>query len=260
VRSAQELWKNRHLLRSLVERDLRSRYKQATLGLVWALVPPVSLLLVFVVLANRLTDIDTKGTPYALYAFIGLLAWTFFSSGINGSSNSLVSNSSLLNKVACPRELFPLGTIAVAAVDTCIAALVLPILFIVNETAPQPASVYAPLLIVIEIAFTVGVGLMLSVLVVYIRDLRHAMTLVLQIGLLLTPVAYGFDEIPSQWRWVYSLVNPLGPVIDGYRRTILQNEPPQWLYTGLGALGATAFLVFGFWLLRRLEGGIVDVS
>src|SRR5215207_6938797 len=105
-----DLWKNRQLLRSLVERDLRSRYKQATLGFLWALVPPVSLLLVFVVLANRLTDIDTQGTPYALYAFIGLLAWTFFSSGVNGSSNSLVSNASLLNKVACPRELFPLGT------------------------------------------------------------------------------------------------------------------------------------------------------
>jgi ABC-2 type transport system permease protein/lipopolysaccharide transport system permease protein len=260
VRSARELWRNRELLRSLVERDLRSRYKQATLGFLWALVPPVSLLLVFVVLANHLTDINTNGVPYALFAFLGLLGWTFFSAGVNGSAMSLVSNAALLNKVACPRELFPLGTIAVAAVDTCIAALVLPILFVANDMVPQPASIYVPLLLVIEIAFTVGVGLMLSVLVVYQRDLRHALSLVLQLGLLLTPVAYGFDEIPSGFRWIYSLVNPLGPVIDGYRRTMLENEPPQWLYTGLGALGATFFLVFGFWLLRRLEGGIVDVS
>jgi ABC-type polysaccharide/polyol phosphate export permease len=260
VRSAQELWKDRELLRSLVERDLRSRYKQATLGFLWALVPPVSLLLVFVVLANHLTDIDTQGTPYALFAFLGLLGWTFFSSGVNGSATSLVNNTALLNKVACPRELFPLGTIAVAGVDTLIAALVLPVLFVVNDTAPQPASVYVPLLLLIELGFTVGVGLMLSVLVVYLRDIRHALSLILQIGLLLTPVAYGFDEIPSQFRWIYSLVNPLGPVIDGYRRTILLDEAPQWLYTGLGALGATVYLVLGFWLLRRLEGGIVDVS
>jgi ABC-type polysaccharide/polyol phosphate export permease len=259
-RSARELWKNRELLRSLVERDLRARYKQATLGFLWALVPPVSLLLVFVVLADHLTNINTKGVPYALFAFLGLLGWTFFSSGVNGSAMSLVSNTALLNKVACPRELFPLGTISVAAVDTCIAALVLPILFVVNDTVPQPASIYVPLLVLIELAFTVGVGLMLSVLVVYQRDLRHALGLALQLGLLLTPVAYGFDEIPSGFRWIYSLVNPLGPVIDGYRRTILQNEPPQWLYTGLGALSATAFLVLGFWLLRRLEGGIPDVS
>jgi ABC-type polysaccharide/polyol phosphate export permease len=260
VRSARELWSNRELLRSLVERDLRSRYKQATLGFLWALVQPVSLLLVFVVLADHLTDINTNGMPYALFAFLGLLGWTFFSSSINGAATSLVNNASLLNKVACPRELFPLGTIAVAGVDTCIAALVLPILFVVNDTAPQPASVYVPVLVLIELAFTIGVGLMLSVLVVYLRDLRHALSLMLQVGLLLTPVAYGFDEIPAQYRWIYSLVNPLGPVIDGYRRTVLLNEAPQWLYTGLGALGAAFFLVFGFWLLRRLEGGIVDVS
>jgi ABC-type polysaccharide/polyol phosphate export permease len=260
VRSARELWKNRELLRSLVERDLRARYKQATLGFLWALVPPLSLLVVFVVLANHLTDINTGGTPYALFAFLGLLGWTFFSSGVSNAATSLVSNTALLNKVACPRELFPLGTIATAAVDTCVASLVLPFLFVANQTVPQPASIYVPLLIVIEVAFTIGAGLMLSVLIVYVRDLRHALTLVMQLGLLLTPVAYGFDEIPAQFRWIYSLVNPLGPVIDGYRRTILLNEAPQWLYTGLAALSATGFLIFGFWLLRRLEGGIVDVS
>ena len=248
------------MLRSLVERDLRSRYKQATLGFLWALVPPLSLLLVFVVLANRLTDIDTRGTPYALFAFIGLLAWTFFSSGVSGGATSLLSNTSLLNKVACPRELFPLGSIATAGVDTCVAAVVLPVLFIVNDWAPQPASVYVPLLILIEVAFTVGVALMLSVFVVYLRDLRHALPLVMQLGLLITPVAYGFYLIPVEWRWLYSLANPLGPVIDGYRRTILLNEAPQWQYTGLAALSATFFLVFGLWVMKRLEGGIVDVT
>src|SRR5262245_2045129 len=98
VRAARELWKHRELLRSLVERELRSRYKQATLGFVWALVPPVSLLLVFVVLADHITNIDTNGVPYALFTFLGLLGWTFFSTGINGAAMSLVTNAQLLNK------------------------------------------------------------------------------------------------------------------------------------------------------------------
>src|SRR5256885_15965617 len=89
VRSARELWKSRELLRSLVERDLRSRYKQATLGFLWALVPPLSLLLVFVVLADHLTNISTGGVPYALFAFLGLLGWTFFSGAVNNAATSL---------------------------------------------------------------------------------------------------------------------------------------------------------------------------
>jgi ABC-type polysaccharide/polyol phosphate export permease len=257
--SIGQLWSYRELLRSLSERQLRSRYKQALLGFAWALATPVSLMLVFVLINSR-ADIQTDGVPYALFTFVGLLAWTFFSSSVNGAATSLLANTSLLTKTSCPRELFPFSSIVVAGVDTVVASIVLVFLFIINQQAPQPATVYVPILFLIQLAFTTGLGLLLAILVVYLRDLRHALQLGLQVGLLVTPVAYGLDVIPADLRWVYSLVNPLGPVIDGYRRTMLQNEAPQWGYVGLGALTTTIVLAVGFWVFKRWEGGVVDYA
>jgi ABC-2 type transport system permease protein/lipopolysaccharide transport system permease protein len=260
VHSVRNSWHHRELLRSLTERQLRSRYKQATLGFLWALATPVSLLLVFVVFADRVADIETGGVPYSLFAFTGLLAWTFFASSMNGASQSLLSNTSLLNKTACPRELFPLSTVIVAGVDTALASIVLVVLFFATQTAPQPATVYVPLLMLVQIILTIGVSFFIAIVVVFVRDIRHALPLFLQVGLLVTPVAYGYDVIPVELRGVYAIVNPLGPLIDGYRRTMLANESPQWQYVGLATLSSCAILLFGYWLLKRLEGGIVDVT
>jgi ABC-type polysaccharide/polyol phosphate export permease len=257
--SVRQLGSDHELLRSLAERQLRSRYKQAILGFVWALATPVSLMVVFVVI-DRSADFATGGVPYALFSFVGLLSWTFFSSSVNDSATSLLSNTPLLTKTSCPRELFPFSTMVVAAVDTLFAAIVLVALFVVFQEFPQPASVYVPILLVIQLAFTAGVSLLLAILVVYLRDLRHALQLILQIGLLVTPIAYGFDAIPSDLRWLYALVNPLGPVIDGYRRTVLQNQAPQWGYVGLAALTSTIVLLAGFWVFKRLEGGVIDYA
>ncbi len=135
--------------------------------------------------------------PYSLFAFTGLLAWTFFSSGVNGAAMSLLGNTALLTKTACPRELFPFSSLVVAGVDTLVASIVLVVLFAVTGDWPQPASVYIPILFLVQLAFTAGLSLLLAVAVVYLRDLRHALALFLQVGLLATPVAYGLDVIPA---------------------------------------------------------------
>lgn len=259
IASTRLLWPYRELLRSLTERQLRSRYKQAILGFVWALATPVSLMLVFIAI-NSKADINTGGVPYSLFSFIGLLAWTFFSGAINGGATSLLGNTALLTKTNCPRELFPFSTIVVAGVDTAVASIVLVVLFIVNEFAPKPTTVYVPILMLVQLAFTTGLCLLVAILIVYLRDLRYALGLFLQIGLLATPIAYGLDVIPSDLRWLYCLINPLGPVIDGYRRCVLQNEPPQWGYLGLGALTSILVLAVGFWVFKRWEGGVVDYA
>src|SRR4051794_6933485 len=132
-----ELWRGRHLVRALTERELRARYKQAILGFAWAFVAPLALLLVLTVIFTRVTSINTHGAPYSLFAYIGLLVWTFFSAAITGASQSLLSNSALLNRVYCPREVFPLGSVSVAAVDTAIATIGLVLLFVLTGTTPQ---------------------------------------------------------------------------------------------------------------------------
>jgi ABC-type polysaccharide/polyol phosphate export permease len=256
----REVWRARELVRTLAERELRARYKQAVLGLAWALVTPLALMLVFTLFVSRIARIDTGGAPYPLFAYLGLLPWTFFSTSVNQGGQSLVQNIPLLNKVYCPREVFPLASVGVAGLDSAVALLALGGLFVVTGYAPKVTAYWVPLLLVIQVAFTLGITLITSAVVVYLRDLRHALPILLQLGLFATPVAYGIDVVPSSLRPLYSAINPLAPVIDGYRRTVLLGLPPDWELVIPGAITAIVVLVAGYALFKRLETGFADVA
>lgn len=254
-----ELWGAREVLRSLVERDLRARYKQAALGFAWALVPPLALLLVFTVVFRHVLPVDTGGAPYVLFAFLGLLPWTFFSASVTQGGLSLLTNNALLNKVYCPREVFPLAGMGVAAFDAALSGIALVVLFVATGFLPKSTTVWVPAILVVQVVFTLAVVLLYSIVVVYLRDLRNALSFLLQFGLFATPVAYGLDAVPSAWRPLYAVLNPLGPVIDGYRRTMLLGLPPRWALLGLAAAGAGVLLVAAVMTFKRLETGIADL-
>jgi len=258
--SVAQLWRSRELVRTLAERELRARYKQTVLGFAWAVVVPLVYMIVFTIFFRRVADVDTHGPPYALFAYVGLLPWTFFSSAVSLGGMSLLSNLSLLNKVYCPREVFPIASVGVATVDTTIATGVLGLLFAVTTFAPKATVIWLPVVLAVQLAFTLGVVLLLSSIIVYVRDFRHLLPIVLQLGLFATPVAYGIDAIPPESRWFYSLLNPLAPIIDSYRRTMLVGQAPDALLLGLGALTATVLLVVGYVVFKRLETGIADVA
>lgn len=258
--SLGELWRSRELVRALAERQLRAQYKQAMLGFVWALLGPTLFMVVFTVFFQRVANVDTNGVPYPLFAYLGLIPWTFFSSSVSTGGQSLINNSSLLNKIYCPRAVFPLAMIACAAVDTLIAVSALVVLFAVLTFAPQPAAAWLPVLLIVQVAFTVGVTLIVSAVTVYLRDVRHALPMVLQLLLFATPVAYGFDVVPSSFRGIYAAVNPLAPVIDGYRRTVLYGQQPDWEMLGIGGLSSLIFVIVGYAIFRRLEAGFSDVA
>jgi ABC-type polysaccharide/polyol phosphate export permease len=166
----------------------------------------------------------------------------------------------LLNKVYCPREVFPIASVCVAGIDTTIATSVLALLFVLEGFAPHATTVWLPVLLLVQVAFTVGVVLLVSSLLVYLRDLRHLLSIGLQLALFATPVAYGIEAIPEERRSLYALLNPLAPVIDGYRRTILYGQAPDWGLLGLGAITATVLLVGGSVVFKKLETGIADVA
>jgi ABC-type polysaccharide/polyol phosphate export permease len=260
VSAVRELWWARHLVRTLAERDFRVRYKQTLLGVAWAVLTPLALMVVFTVFFQRVAKVDTAGAPYALFSYLGLLPWTFFSSSVSQGGSTLLTNNQLLNKVYCPREVFPLATVATAAFDTLIATCVLGLLFAGFTFMPAGGIMWLPLLLAIQVAFTVGAGLLLSAIVVYFRDLRQVTPMALQLGLFATPVAYGLDVIPSGWQPLYSAINPLGPVIDSYRQTILFGEAPPGGLLAIAAVSALVWLVGGFLLFKRLETGFADVA
>jgi ABC-type polysaccharide/polyol phosphate export permease len=257
----RELWTSREMVRSLAEREMRARYKQTFLGIAWAVITPFLLMVVFTLFFKRAANIDTPhDVPYPLFAYLGLLPWSFFSTAMSQGGVSLITNVPLLNKVYCPREVFPLASITLAGVDTSIALSALLVLFGVNGFAPRATSFYIPLLLVLQVAFTMGVVLIASSVMVYLRDLRTTLPLALQLGLFATPVAYGLDSIPRHLRGVYATANPLVSIIDGYRRSVLYGQAPQWGLLGLSSITTVVVLGGGYWLFKRLEGGIADVA
>jgi ABC-type polysaccharide/polyol phosphate export permease len=256
----REVWRARQLIRTLAERQLRARYKQAVLGFGWAILTPVVLMIVFTLFFQPIANVDTGGAPYPLFAYLGILPWTFFSSSVSDGGQSLVSNFPILNKVYCPREVFPMSSIAVAGVDAGVALLVLAALFVIESVMPSPMTVWVPLLALVQLVFTLGVTLIMSASLVYMRDLKHVLPLALQLGLFATPVAYGMDSIPEKYQLAYSFLNPLAPIIDGYRRTVLMDLPPDWKLLLAGVITSVLLLVFGYLGFKRLETGFADVA
>jgi ABC-type polysaccharide/polyol phosphate export permease len=260
--SLREIMSYRGMLFALTERDLRARYKQAALGFAWAIITPVMLMVVFTIVFTRFAHVDTGGAPYPLFAYLGLIPWTFFSSSVTGGGTSLISNMPLLNKVYSPREIYPLAGLALAAVDTLLAVLVLGALFGIYGYSPHVEIAWTPLMILVEVEFTLGVTLLLAALLIYVRDLRNALPLMLQLALFATPVAYGLSSLAGHRRTelIYAAINPLAPVIDGLRRTSLYGQSPDFVALGIGAASSTLLLAFAYWTFKRLETGMADIA
>ena len=256
----RDVWASRELVFTIAERDIRVRYKQTTLGASWALLTPVALMIVFTLFLQRVARFDTGGVPYPLFSYVGLLPWTFFSTAMSVGGVSLVSNTSLLNKVYCPREVFPIASIVTGVFDMVVAVSALALLFAILRFAPQPQSVWIPVIFAVQLAFTASVTLILSALLVYLRDLRHAVPILLQLGLLVSPVAYGLDVVPPRLQQMYVVLNPLAAVIDAYRSTVLLGRSPNWHLLVPAAMSSFVLLVLGYALFKRLETGFADVA
>ena len=251
-----ETWRTRSIVRALTERELRARYKQAALGAGWAFIGPIGYVLVFTLFFNKIAQVETDGVPYVLYSYVGLIPWTFFSSSLITGAQAPLANISLVNKINCPREIFTLSATATAAIDTGVTSLALPILFVATGTTPRAASVWIPVILVVQLAFGLGLALLLGAILVYIRDVRHILPILTQVLLFATPVAYGIDRIPPSWRTSYAFLNPMGPIIDSYRRAMLYGLPPDWSLFGISAGVSLGLLWLATWSSNASKLGL----
>jgi ABC-type polysaccharide/polyol phosphate export permease len=259
--SLRELVARRELVLSLAERDLRARYKQAVLGFSWAVVTPLLLMVAFSLVFPRVAKVSTGDIPYPLFSYLGLVPWAFFSTSVSQGGQSIINNASLQNKVYCPREVFPIASVAVASVDGLISSLVLCLLFPIFGVTPAPQSYWLPVLLAIQVAFTLGITMIISAVMVYLRDIRHVLPIILQLGLFATPVAFPLDQlVPPALQPLYVALNPLGAVIDGYRSTILHGQQPDLQLLAIAAVSAVVFLSVGYLVFKRLETGFADVA
>ena len=253
-----DLWRFRELLGFLAWRDIKVRYKQTTLGVLWALIQPAVTLAVFTFIFGKLAGMPAGNAPYPLLVLCGLLPWQLFAAAFSNASGSLVANTHLISKVYFPRLIVPLSSVAVALIDFAVVLVLLAILCLWWHFTPDWRIIFLPLFIVLTLLTAIGTGLWLTALTVKYRDFRFVVPFLLQIGLFLSPVGFSSTNLPN-WRFVYSL-NPMVGAIDGFRWCLLRGEPaldPVNLAISVGMM--VLLLVSGLWYFRHTERSFADL-
>jgi lipopolysaccharide transport system permease protein len=253
----REIWKHRELLYFLAWRDLKVRYKQTILGFAWVVLQPLLFTLVFTVVLRVLVKVPSDGIPYPIFAYIGLLIWTFFSSSVLSAANSLVGNANLISKVYFPRMLIPLACVLARLVDLFVALSIIIGLLAYYRIHVTAALLLAPYLILLLAIFSLSVGMWSAAINVKYRDVGLTIPVMIQLWMFLSPVAYPASLVPSKWRLLYS-VNPLVGMIEGFRATILGqviNWPSILMSTAITLL-ALAYATFCF---RNRERRFADL-
>lgn len=253
-----ELLAFREVLWAFLVRQIKVRYKQAAVGVVWAALQPVLAALLFALFLGKYADVESEGVPYLLFALAGMVAWSCFSSAASSGSESLVANQSLLRKIYFPREVLPFAAVGAALVDLAIGVCVLVLAAGLYGVWPELSWVALPLPLLVAVVAAAAFAVGLSALNVYYRDVRHALPFVLQVGLFATPVVYSLDVVPASWREWYAVANPVASAVDGLRRVVVHGTWPDFAVT-LGALAwSTVLLVGAYALFKRLERGFAD--
>jgi len=254
----RDLWRYRELAGFLAWRDIKVRYKQAALGISWAVIQPAVQTLLLTFVFGKLARMPAGDLPYPFIVLCGLLPWQLFTSAFNGAGSSLVGNSHLISKVYFPRLVVPLASLAVSLVDFGIMlALTVPLVAIFVGL-PDWRLLLLPLFVVLALVIALGAGLWITALTVRFRDFRFITPFILQIGMFVTPVGYRTDNLPN-WRDLLAL-NPLAGVVDGVRWCLLGGRTHLYL-PGLGLSLAVALLLLatGVWYFRRTERQFADI-
>lgn len=254
----KELFSYRELLCSIVIREIKVRYKQSILGLLWAVLQPLSLMIVFTIIFSKFAKISSEGLPYPVFCYTALLPWTFFSTSLSFAVPSLVNNSSLINKIYFPREVFPISSVLTAFIDFAIASLIFVMMLIFYKVQITLGIFFIIIILLIQIILTLGIAFFLSSLNVYYRDIRYAIPLIIQIWMYISPVIYPVGLVPDRYRIIYML-NPMAGIIDGYRRIILHGLAPEWNYLSLSAGIAVSLLIISYKYFKRVEMSFADI-
>jgi homopolymeric O-antigen transport system permease protein len=253
----RDLWTYRELLYLLTWRDVKVRYKQTLLGATWAVIQPLCTMLIFTLFFGKLAGIPSNGVPYAIFAYAGLLPWTFFSNAVTNSSNSLVGSANLITKIYFPRMMIPGAAVAAGLVDLAIAFIILIGLMIFYGVGVGSNILILPLLIVLTTLLATGVGMWMSALNVKYRDIRYALPFLIQLWMFLSPIIYPLSMVPEKWRWVLML-NPLTGVVEGFRSALF-SSPFNWVALALSAGITLLLLISSAYAFRRMERNFADV-
>jgi lipopolysaccharide transport system permease protein len=239
-------------------RDIKIRYRQTILGAAWAVLQPLMGMLVFTFFFHRLAGVNgDPQVPYPVFAFAGLSVWTFFSNALSQSSNSLVANQSMVQKVYFPRIFIPLGAIGAMLLDLCLSLLMLGGLMLYYHVPLTTKALLLPLFALGALLSASGLGMMLSALNVSFRDVKYVVPFLVQMGIFVTPVIYPMRYIPQKWMMLMGL-NPMAGMVIGFRYSLL-GSAGSWQVMGLSFAVSVFLFVSGLYVFRRMERLFADV-
>ncbi len=253
----RSLWAYRELLYFLVWRDVKVRYKQTFLGLTWAIIQPLTMMLIFTYFFGILARLPTEGVPSGLFYYAGLSLWTFFSGAALSGANSLIGNTNLITKVYFPRLIIPSAAVLAGVLDLIITSvLIFPLLFYYGFSVNWRLLLLLPISGLITM-LALAMGILFSALNTKYRDVRYALPFLLQVWMFLSPVIYPASMVPREWRWLFSL-NPLAGIVGGYRASLF-GLPVHWGALAYSSLFTIIMLSVAAYTFRRMEKSFAEV-
>lgn len=255
----EELWRYRELAWVFALRDIKVRYKQTFIGVLWAVLQPVMTVILFNFVFGRLAKIPSEGIPYPLFSFMGVALWTYFSTSLSNASNSVVGNEGIIKKVYFPRLVLPISSALTPLADFLISLIIFAALMLYYGYAPSILGILLfPLLILISFLAATGIGLVCASLNLKYRDIRYALPFFIQIGMYATPVIYPSSLLEGRFHWILTL-NPMTGVIEAARAGVLQTGSVDFKLLGISALIAVALFIFGMLRFKKTERLFADI-
>lgn len=254
----RELWEFRDLLVTFAGRDVRLRYRQTALGVIWVVLQPLLAAGILSFVFGGVADLPSEGVPYFVFAYAGMLAWTAFSGVLTKSSGSLVGNAGLVSKIFFPRMLLPLSVLGSSLLDFAVALVVMGVLLVMGGVLPGLAVLLLPAWLLVVLLLALGSGFIAASLMVRYRDVAYVLPVAVQFALFASPVAYSLDAVPESARPWYEL-NPLVGVLEAFRWSILDLDPPATGTLAYSAAAAVLLFLAGATVFTRMERQFADV-
>jgi lipopolysaccharide transport system permease protein len=252
------LYESREILFYLTLRELKSRYRQTLIGVAWAILQPLSMMLVFTVVFSLFVRVPTEQVPYPVFAFTGLLAWYLTANALSRGTPSIVANMNLVTKVYFPREILPLSALTASFVDFLVTLFCYTLLLVYYKVSLSMTALWAIPILMIQIGLTSGLILLASAANVFKRDITHLLPLALQLWMFASPIVYPSSLVPERVRPIY-FMNPMAGIIENYRIVILHGQSPDWAFLLPAMAWSLGLLLVGYWFFKHVEMRFADV-